>query len=335
MDYKSIIQDLQDKKFKPIYLLQGEEPYYIDLISKEIEKQALEEHERDFNQSVIYGKDVDVMSLITDLNGFPMMAERRLIVVREAQDIKDKEFDLLEKYITSPNETTVFVLCYKFKKLDSRKKIYKEITKKGVVFTSDKIKDYQIPQWIESYLKNTSYSITPKASKLLSDSLGNDLSRITNELDKLSILIQKGTTINEIHIEENIGISKDFNVFELVTAIQLRDVPKIFQIVDYFEHNPKSGPLTLVIAQIFGLFIKLMRVHFLTDKSQANIAAQCKVNPYFVKDYLNACKLYNPTKIANNIALLNEYDLKSKGLGSSGNVPEGELMKELIYRLIN
>jgi DNA polymerase III subunit delta len=153
MDYKSIIKDLQDKKFKPIYLLQGEEPYYIDLISKEIEEQALEEHERDFNQSVIYGKDVDVMSLITDLNGFPMMAERRLIIVREAQDIKDKEFDLLEKYITKPNLTTVFVLCYKYKKLDSRKKIYKEITKNGLVFTSDKIREYQIPQWIDSYLK--------------------------------------------------------------------------------------------------------------------------------------------------------------------------------------
>jgi DNA polymerase-3 subunit delta len=335
MDHKSVIKDLQEKKFKSVYLLQGEEPYYIDLISKEIEKQALEEHERDFNQTIIYGKDVDVLSLITDLNGFPMMAERRLIVVREAQDIKDKDFDLFENYFKQPNPTTIFVLAYKYKKLDSRKKVYKEISKVGLIFTSDKIREYQIPQWIDNYLKSSSYSITPKASKLLTDFLGNDLSKITNELDKLSILIQKGTTINEIHIEENIGVSKDFNIFELSAAIQMRDVPKVFQIIDYFEHNPKSGPLPVVIGQIFGFFIKLMRVHFLSDKSPANIAAECKINPYFAKDYITACKLYNPTKIANNIAILHEYDLKSKGLGSSGDVSDGQLMKELAYRLIN
>lgn len=339
MDYKSILKDIESKKFKPVYLLHGEEPYYIDLISQAIEKEALEENERDFNQSIIYGKDVDLPSLVSELNGFPMMAERKVVIVREAQTIKleDKTtgFKFFTEYVSKPNQTSILVFCFKYAKFDSRKLLYKNFQKNGVVFQSEKVKEYHLPQWIESYLKETDYSITPKASKLLADSLGNDLSRITNELDKLAILIQKGTQINEIHIEENIGISKDFNMFELVTAIQNRDVPKIFRIIDYFEHNPKAGPFVVIVGQIYGFFIKLMTYHFLQDKSQANIAAKCKINPFFVKDYVAASKLYNPTKVAANISILHEFDLKSKGLGSTGNVSEGELMKEMIYRLIN
>jgi DNA polymerase-3 subunit delta len=339
MDYKSIIKDVQDKKFKPLYLLHGEEPYYIDLVAKAIEKEALEDHERDFNQTILYGKDVDIVSLVNELQGFPLMAERKLVIVKEAQSIAykedSKEANYYNNYFSNPNPTSILVLCYKYGKLDSRKKIFKNIQSKGAIFLSEKIREYNIASWIDSYLKDKNYTITPKAGKLLADFLGNDLSKITNELDKLAILIQVGTQINEVHIEENIGISKDFNPFELVGAVQIRDVPKIFQIVHYFEHNPKACPFPMLIGQLFGFFIKLMRIHFLTDKSPQNIASQCKINPYFVKDHLTAAKLYNPSKVALNIEILHEYDLKSKGVGSSGNINEAELMKEMIYKLVN
>ena len=213
MDFKSIIQQIEKKEFKPLYLLHGEEPYYIDLISKALVDNVLEEHERDFNQTVLYGKDADVLAIVSEAKGYPMMAERRLVVIREAQDLKD--IDKLESYCASPNPTTVFVLAYKYKKLDARKKITKELAKNGLVYTSDKVKEYKLIDWINTYLKTTEYAITPKAASLLAEFLGNDLSKITNELDKLALLLQKGTTINEIHIEENIGISKDYNVFEL------------------------------------------------------------------------------------------------------------------------
>ncbi|MES2588371.1 MAG: DNA polymerase III subunit delta [Bacteroidota bacterium] len=334
MDYKSLLKEIKAKNFKPVYLLHGEEPYYIDILSKAIENEVLEEHERDFNQTIVYGKDVDVASLISEAKGYPMMAERRFVLIREAQEIKQKDFEFIENYLNNVNPTTVFVLAYKYKKYDSRTKFFKEISKVGEVFLSEKVKEYQLTNWIDAYLKSIDYLITPKASKLLADFLGNDLSRIVNELDKLSILIQKGTTINEIHIEENIGISKDFNVFELVNAIQTRDVPKAFLIVNHFEHNPKSGPLVVVIANLFGFYIKLMRTHFRGNKSDGELAGELKVPPFFIKDFTLACKLYNPTKIANNVSILAEYDLKSKGVGSS-TIPEGELMREMVYRLMN
>lgn len=335
MDYSSLIKEIKARKFKPVYLLHGEEPYYIDLISKTIEEEALEEHERDFNQTIVYGKDADVISLIGEARNFPMMAERRLVIVREAQDIKEKDLELLETYFLDLNPSTILVLAYKYKKLDSRKKLFKEISKCGEVFLSEKVRDYKLVDWINAYLKNTSYSITPKAATLLVDFLGNDLSKITNELDKLTILIQAGTTINEVHIEENIGISKDFNITELVSAIQVGDVPKAFRIVNYFSHNPKSGPLVVVVAQAFNLFVKLMRIHFLENRSPEAIASDIRVHPFFVKDYINASKLYPPKRIAKNISVLHEYDLKSKGVGSTGDVNDGELMKEMVFKLMH
>ncbi len=334
MDYKSLIKEIKAKNFKPVYLLHGEEGYYIDLISKEIENQVLEEHERDFNQTIVYGKDADIPAIVSEAKAYPMMADRKFVLIREAQEIKPKDFEFIEQYLNNINPTTIFVVAYKYKKFDSRTKLFKELSKKGEVFLSDKIKEWNLPNWIDDYLKTVNYLITPKASKLLADFLGNDLSRIVNELDKLSILIQKGTTINEIHIEENIGISKDFNVYELVNAVQTRDVPKAFLIVNYFEHNPKSGPLVVVVSSLFGLFIKLMRVHFRGNKTDGELAGELKIPPFLLKEFNLACKLYNPTKIANNVSILAEYDLKSKGVGRS-TIPEGELMREMIFRLMN
>ncbi|OJX34949.1 MAG: DNA polymerase III subunit delta [Flavobacteriia bacterium 40-80] len=332
MNVESIIGEVSKKLFKPVYLLHGEEAYYIDVIGKAIYENALEEQERDFNQTIVYGKDTDVLTVISEAKGYPMMSERRLVIVREAQDLKD--IDRLEAYCSQPNPTTVLVLEYKYKKFDSRKKIVKEIAKNGIVFQSDKIKDYQLTDWINKYLAKRNYSITPKASQLLADSLGNDLSKVTNELNKLELLLQAGTTINEIHIEENIGISKDFNVFELVNALAVRDIPKAFQIVDYFAHNPKAGPLVMIVSSLFTFYSRLMRIQFAASKMPEDLARQLGVHPFAVKELIQASKIYPPKKAAANISVLYDYDLKSKGVNNSS-MTEGELMKEMIYKLMH
>ena len=334
MDFKSIIKDIESKKFKSLYLLQGEEGYFIDKITKKLHENVLSEHERDFNETVVYGKDCEILSLITDANGYPMMAENKLIIIKEGQDIKDKDLELLEKYTENPNPTTVFVLNYKYKKLDARKKITKNFTTKGVCFTSEKIKDYQIGDWISTYLKSMDYTITPKATALLVDFLGNDLSKVVNELEKLMILVQKGTTINEVHIEENIGISKDYNAYELTNAIMIRDYVKALRIADYFASNPKASSLVVIIPTIFSSFLKLMKIHFAPDKSEMYLASILKVSTYAVKELNKSLKIYPPKKIASNIAILREYDLKGKGMGNNS-FSEGDLMREMIFKLLH
>lgn len=332
MDYELIIKDIKAKKFENIYFLHGEEPYYIDLITNAIIEYALKEHERDFNQTILYGKDSDALSIISEAKGYPMMAERRLVILKEAQDLKGLE-DLLP-YFEQPSNQTIFVINYKYKNYDSRKKSIKIAAKNGIVYKSDKVPDYKIVDWIGTFIKSKGYGITPKASMLLAEFLGNDLSKISNELDKLSILVETGTTINEIHIEENIGISKDYNVFELVNAISVRDVTKANTIVDYFNHNPKAAHIVVVVGNLFNHFSKLMKIHFLPNKNRANIANKLGIPPFIAGQLLAATETYNPKKIAANIALLHEYDLKSKGVGNSS-FTSGQLMKELIYRLMH
>jgi DNA polymerase III subunit delta len=332
MDFKSIQKEINERNFKPIYLLHGEEPFYIDLLTKSILKNALEEHERDFNQSIYYGKDSDVLNIISDAKSYPMMAERRLVLVKEAQDLKGIE--LLENYCINTNPTTVLVLAYKYKKFDSRKKLFKEIQKNGLVFESEKVKEYQLEAWINSYLKESGYGISQKATSLLVDFLGNDLQKITNELDKLFLLLQKGTTINEIHIEENIGISKDYNVFELVNAIATRDFLKSMKIINYFDHNPKSGSIIPVVSQLYTFFYRLMRIHFLPNKSPDYIVKDLKVHPFVAKELLRFTANFSPKIISVNISILHEYDLKAKGINNSS-FSDGDLMKEMIFKLLN
>jgi DNA polymerase III subunit delta len=332
MSHQKVISDIENGVFQKVYFLHGEEPYFIDLVIDALLKHALQEHERDFNQTILYGKDSDALSMISEAKGYPMMAERRLVVLKEAQDFR--QIEDLASYFEAPSDQTIFVLGYKYKKYDSRKKSIKAAAKNGIVFHSEKVKEYKLPDWISAYVKTKGYGITPKATILLAEFLGNDLSKIVNELNKLDILIESGTTINEIHIEENIGISKDFNVFELVNAVSTRNVAKANQIVDYFEHNPKGGSIIMVISSLFKMYSQLMKIHFLQNKSREAVASAIRVHPFVAGELLKATKIYNPKKIAAVIATLHEYDLKSKGVGNSS-FTHGQLMKELIYRIMH
>jgi DNA polymerase III subunit delta len=332
MDYKLLLKEIRNKKFEKIYFLHGEEPYFIDVLTKAIQENALEESERDFNQSILYGKDAEVLSLISELKSYPMMAERRLVILKEAQYFK--AIEQLESYLENPANSTIFVICYKYKTFDARKKTLKNALKNGVVFKSEKVKEYQLAEWIQQYIKTTGYELTSKACMLLIESLGNDLGRIVKELEKLAVLIEKGTIINENHIEENIGISKDYNVFELTNAVANKDNLKALKIVDYFEHNPKAADLVFVISNLFKFFSQIMRIHFLPNKSREAVAKALGVHPFVAGELTNAKNKYDPRKIAANIALIHEYDLKSKGVGNTS-ATQGELMREMVYQLIH
>jgi DNA polymerase-3 subunit delta len=332
MDHKLLLKEIRNKKFEKIYFLHGEEPYFIDVLTKAIQDNALEESERDFNQSILYGKDAEVLSLISELKSYPMMAERRLVILKEAQYFK--AIEQLESYLENPANSTIFVICYKYKTFDARKKTLKNALKNGVVFKSEKVKEYQLAEWIQQYIKTTGYEMTSKACMLLIESLGNDLGRIVKELEKLAVLIEKGTIINENHIEENIGISKDYNVFELTNAVANKDNLKALKIVDYFEHNPKAADLVFVISNLFKFFSQIMRIHFLPNKSREAVARALGVHPFVAGELTNAKNKYDPRKIAANIALIHEYDLKSKGVGNTS-ATQGELMREMVYQLIH
>lgn len=332
MDYKLVLKDIKAKKFEKIYFLHGEEPYYIDLLCDALLENVLEEHERDFNQTILYGKDVEILSLISELKSYPMMAERRLVVLKEAQDFK--KIDELEAYFESPATTTIFVICHKYKTYDARKKGLKSAAKNGLVFKSDKVKEYQLSEWIQAHVKSLGYGITSKASMLLVEFLGNDLSRIVNEIEKLTILIEEGTTINDVHIEENIGISKDYNVFELTNAISVKDSVKAFKIIQYFEYNPKAVELTVAVSNLFKFFSNIMRIHFMPNKSREAIVQALGVHPFVAGELNNARNNFDPRKIASNIEILHEYDLKAKGVGNTS-ASQAELMREMVFKLLH
>lgn len=332
MDVKEIIKKIKAGVLSKVYLLHGEEPYYIDLVCDAIIQNALPEHERDFNQTILYGKDAELLSLLSELKSYPMMAERRVVVLKEAQDFK--QLDDLESYFDQPNGSTVFVICYKYKFIDARKKIIKAAQKDGIILKSEKVREYQLSEWIQRYVKGIGYDITSKAAMLLAEFLGNDLSRIVNELEKLSIIIEKGTTINDIHVEENIGISKDYNAFELTNAVAKKDSVKAMKIVQYFEYNPKALEFPNVVSALFKHFSQLMRIHFFPVKTKEALAQQLGLHQFVVGELLISKNLYDPKKIASVVALLHEYDLKSKGVGSA-NTTSSELLRELVFQIIH
>jgi DNA polymerase-3 subunit delta len=332
MDYKSIVKEIKGGAFKPIYVLHGEEPYFIDVIEKAILENALDESERDFNQLVLYGRDVKINDLISEAKSFPFMGERKLIVVREAQDFA--EIYELERLLPDMAPNNILVISYKYKALDGKRKFTKDIPNYGVLFKSEKVKDYNLTDWITTYVKSQGFDITPKAAALLSEFLGNDLSKIVNEIEKLAIVLAKGTKISDIHIEENIGISKDYNVFELVKAIETRDHLKVFQIAEYFEKNPKGHPLVVVIPSIFKLFINMMRVHFAEQKTPEYIASKVGMHPFVAKELIRNSGNFSPKMLARNVEILHSYDLKAKGIGNS-TASDGQLLKEMLYQLIH
>ena len=332
MNYDQILSDIHKKNFAPVYFLTGDEPYFVDMISDTIENEALDEADRAFNQIVLYGRDVDVETIANHARSFPMMGERMVVIVKEAQDVKNLEE--FEKYLDTIPETTLLVFAYKYKKFDKRKTLAKKIDKKGVWFESKKLYDSNIPGWIQNYLKGEGYSITPKATQMLADYLGTDLHKIANELKKLIIALPKKKSIDDADVERNIGISKDYNGFELQNAIGSRDVLKANRIVNYFGDNGKDNPLLVTVITLYGYFTKLIKLHTTQDKSQGNLASVLGVNPFFVKDYLAAARNYPPATCIRCIYILREFDLKSKGY-ESGDVSEKDLYREMIFKLMH
>ncbi len=332
MTFEQIMTDLKNKIYKPIYFLMGEESFYIDKITDYIENNVLADAEKAFNQTIVYGRDTDALAIDNISKRYPMMASHQVVIVKEAQNLKD--IDKLQYYASRPLESTILVINYKYKTLDKRKKVYKEIQSNGIVFESKKLYENQVPDWINKYLKIQGYTIDPVASTLLTEFLGTNLSKVSNELDKLIISMPKGSKISPKDIEENIGISKDYNNFELQNALVKKDVVKANQIINYFDKNQRENPIILTISSLFTFFKRLLIYHFLKDKNPRSVASSLGINPYFVKDYQLAAKRYNPKKTVAVISWLRDYDMKSKGYNNASAGP-GDLLKELIFKIIH
>ena len=332
-DFKKIVKDVRAKSFKPVYFLHGEESYFIDRVAEEIEKAALEEHERDFNLTVVYGRDCDPDQVKDTCLRYPMMAERQVVILREAQTWRIDAFDKLESYFKNPTPTTVLVILYKHKKADGRKTWLKDLAKKQVVFVSDKLKDDKLPEWIQAYVKFHKRKIGPVESKLLADHLGSDLGKLTNEVEKLCIVTEPDGAITSALIERNVGISKDYNIFELQNAIGARDHLKAQTIAHYLASD-KEHKLFLTAAMLSSYFSKIAIVHASQGLSQADLAAAMKVPPFFVRDYANAARHYPPARLKEIQHLLREADLNSKGVGNAS-ANDGELLRELLVRVMN
>jgi DNA polymerase-3 subunit delta len=311
----------------------GDEPYFIDRLAGYFERDLLQEEEKSFNQQVFYGRDVEIGQIIEAAKRYPMMAERQLVLVKEAQALS-RNIEKLLPYAENPQPSTVLVFCYKYKSLDKRTKLYKTLNKNGVVFESKRLYENQVPAWIESSLKEKGHPIAPKASHMLVEFLGTDLGKIDKELEKLTLIVEPGKPITPEIIEENIGISKDFNNFELQNAIGERDIPKAHRIVNYFGQNPKDNPMVVTTAILHNFFAKILQYHSLGDKSKNNVASKLGVNPFFVKDYAMAARNIPMKKASQNIAFLRQADAMSKGVGAA-NVPQGDLLKELLVKIMD
>lgn len=331
-EVKDIIIDIKNRKFKPVYFLMGEEAYFIDIISDYIEDNVLPEEGRGFDQMVLYGRDVTIDDIVGNAKRFPMMSEYQVIIVKEAQDLS-RTIEKLVDYVKQPQPSTILVFNYKYKTIDKRKTLYKTLNKAGVVFESKKLYENKVPDWIKRVLASKNYTIAPKAAQMLVEFLGTDLSKINNELNKLQIVLPKGTQITPEHIEENIGISKDFNNFELRKAIGDLDVKKAQQIVKYFAENPKDNPMVVTVSLLFAFFSQLLQFHGLADKNPRNVASTLGINPYFVNEFINAAHNFPMKKVSAVIATLREFDVKSKGVGSNA-ISQGDLLKELVVKIV-
>ncbi len=356
-EINQIMQDLKRKIFKPVYFLSGEETYYIDLISDYIEKHALDEADREFNQDVVYGKDVDLVSVLSLAKQFPMMSDYKVVIVKEAQNIKElgkktaEEGDddedqgksksgsaqamaQLAAYVQNPLKSTILVFCFKYKTIDKRSAAAKALQKNAVYIETKKLYDNQVAGWIADYVKELGYTIGPRTTAMLSEFIGNDLTRITNEIEKLTITLKPGEEITSAAVQDNIGISREYNIFELQEALAARDVLKSNRIISHFAGNEKEHPPVMVLSSLFNYFSKILKYHYVPEKSKGAIASALGVNPYFADSYGRAAANYPLGKLRQVFAHLKECDLKSKGINNAS-VGGGELMKELVYKILH
>ena len=331
-EINTIVSDIKKGNIKPIYFLMGEESYYIDKISDFIEQNILDESERGFNQQIMYGRDSSIEDIVASAKRYPMMSERQVLIVKEAQDLS-RSIEKLISYAENPQPTTVLVLNYKYKKLDKRKKLYKVIAKSGLIFESKKLYENQVSDWIRRVLSGKNYKIEPKAAQMLTEFLGSDLSKISNELDKLMLILPLNSIISPTHVEDNIGVSKDYNNFELRKAIGEKDIIKANRIITYFAENPKNNPLVMTISLLNNFFTQLLLFHSLNDKSKNSVAKGLAVNPFFVDEYFLAARNYPMRKVAQVISFLREADIKSKGVGA--NQTNEDILKELIFKILH
>jgi len=351
--FDAILKDLKNKVYHPVYFLYGDEAYYIDLLASYIENQVLSDMEKEFNQTILYGRDVDLATILSNAKRYPMMSNYQTVIVREAQDVKDlfkrkkkggdeevdddgdeSEKDILADYLNKPQKSTILVFCYKYKAVDKRTKAGKLVEKQTVFFESKRLYADKVPSWISGYVKSKGYRISESAALLLGEYLGVDLSKVANELDKLMINVAQGSEITSALIEKSIGISKDFNVFELQIAIASRDFLKANRIVNYFGANPKSNPIVMTLATLNSFFTKIISYHVFKGKPGVNLAASVGVLPYFLKDYELAARTFSLEASINVIGLLHDYDLRSKGVNNL-NTTEADLLKEMIYKILH
>ncbi|MCJ8163699.1 DNA polymerase III subunit delta [Pontibacter sp. E15-1] len=335
---EGILEQLKKRQYAPVYFLQGEEPYYIDLISDYIEEHVLQEHEKGFNQVVIYGKDVDVATVLLQAKRFPMMSEKSVVIVKEAQSIQDIEKEegmkQLETYLNHPLTSTVLVFCFKHKTLDGRKALAKTIGKHAVLLTTKKLYDNQVPAWVNSYLKQQGVRATPQAVVLLSEFIGADLSRLANEIDKLLINLKPGATIDERVVQENVGISKEYNIFELQSALIARDALKAYRIIQYFEANPKNNPLIPNLSLLFSFFTKLLSLHTSADKSEGGVRKSLGNRGFLVKEYMQALRVFPLARCVDIIHGIRVADLQVKGI-TGGDMSDAAILRELVFKVLH
>jgi DNA polymerase-3 subunit delta len=340
MAYKAeeVFKDLKSGKYAPVYFLQGEEPFFIDQISNFIEKNAIAEHEKGFNQMVLYGKEAPMEVILNNARRFPMMADRQVVIVKEAQNIpnlgKEETDALLTNYLNNPLPSTILVFAHKYKKIDGRKPLSKTLDKKAILVNSDKVKDYQLPAWVEAYIKSQGHHIDAATASFLADSIGNNLEVIANEVAKILINFTDSTTITKDLIQRYVGINKEYNNFELIKAIGLRDVVKANKIIHYFSQNTKNHPLIPIIALVYNYFMKIALVHANKSLRDQELARITGVNPYFLKDYRVAAKNFQLGKVIDCFTYIQEADLRSKGVDTGG-MDDTEILREMIFKIMH
>ncbi len=334
MPASKIIDSLKKKVYRPFYLLHGEEAFFIDQISDFIEENVLEPAQRGFDQTVLYGKDTDFVTIVNAARRFPMIGDYQVIIVKEAQQLKWKtDEEVLQKYLENPMPSTILVFAYKYAKFDKRKKLYKLAEKVGVAVESAKIYDDKVASWVSNYLAQQGRKIHPQAAALLGEYLGADLSRVVKELEKLMLNVPADREITLNDIELYIGISKDFNAFEFCTALGKKNAVKAYRIGEYFASNPTANPFVVVLGVLSGYFTKILKYHYAPDKSPAALSKELGVHSFFLREYEEVARLYNRKRTFETIFLLSEYDLKSKGVGAT-DLQLSDLYKELIYKVI-